>query len=164
MNKVFEKYIDKRVLCKSEELAKDFLQLAHDNGWKWVTEESLLGSTYWETYKNFTYYDVWKNKKITYGSTERYRINEFIEYEPLCKDKDASQEETKRENKMTKKQIIKEYWTCDGSIEYAIQHFLDNNPNYKLTNYQMCFCDERVGMYALVSYELRSKENERHNI
>ena len=59
---------------------------------------------------------------------------------------------------MKKKQIIKEYWTFDGSIEDAIQDFLDSNIDYKLVNYQICFCDERVGVYALVLYELTEEE------
>jgi len=61
---------------------------------------------------------------------------------------------------MSKKQITKEYWTFDGSIAEVIQDFLDNNLDYKLVNYQICFCDERVGVYALVLYELKEKENE----
>ena len=58
---------------------------------------------------------------------------------------------------MKKKQITKVYWEVDGSIGDAIQTFLDNNLDYKLVNYRICFFNEILGVYALVLYELREE-------
>lgn len=56
------------------------------------------------------------------------------------------------------KQLVKEYWTFDGSIAEGIQYFLRCNDDYKLVSYQITFCDNQVGNYALVLYELKESE------
>ena len=136
MNKDFEKYIGKRVWCKSEELAKEFLRLAHDNGWKWVTGDSLLERTNWEVCENYTYYHVGENKKILYSSTELLRTNEFIEYEPLCVDKAVSQEETKEQ---TLKVLPQEYNNIldliTGKIDDIIGYLKSANHDTDTINY-----------------------------
>ena len=68
MNKDFEMYIGKRVWCKSEKLAKEFLQLAHDNGWEWITGVSLLNETNWNYNKENTCYQIYEDKKIAFGT------------------------------------------------------------------------------------------------
>lgn len=98
MSKDFEMYIGKRVWCKSEYFAEAFLRLAHDNGWEWINGESLLERTYWEVYEKYTCYYVGEDKEITVNTIRQhkpYYINEFIEYDPLCTDKDVLQKELK---------------------------------------------------------------------
>ena len=102
MNKDFKMYIGKRVWCKSEELAEEFLQLAHDNGWTWLAGDSLLERTYWEVHERYTCYYVGENKEITVNTIRQhkpYYINDFIEYKPLYTNNDISPEKSKGERK-----------------------------------------------------------------
>lgn len=49
-------------------------------------------------------------------------------------------------------QIIKEYWSFDGSIEHVIQLELNEHPNYRIADYKILY-DKNYGIYALVLYE-----------
>ena len=58
-------YNDKAVWCKTEALAKEFLKLAHSVGYKWATNESLIGDAMWWVHSQETVYFI--DNKITYG-------------------------------------------------------------------------------------------------
>lgn len=57
-------YLGMPVHCPTEELAKEFLELAYSFGFFWVDKYS---STRWSAYKKYTYYRLNDNGVITYG-------------------------------------------------------------------------------------------------
>jgi hypothetical protein len=54
------------VKCKTEEAAKQFLQLLHENGVKWADNDTLLKDTFWNNYKERTDYAI-RCEGLTYG-------------------------------------------------------------------------------------------------
>lgn len=54
----FSKYKGKYVMhCKTEEEAKDFCRVMHEDGRTWCDGESYLDCTEWSSYKQFVIYN-----------------------------------------------------------------------------------------------------------
>lgn len=55
--------------CKTQEEARELLKMAHEKGWKWATDESLIGKTRWLQYGEKTCYYFHTEDKIVYYNT-----------------------------------------------------------------------------------------------
>lgn len=55
--------------CKTQEEARELLKMAHEKGWKWATDESLIGKTRWLKYGEKTCYYFHTEDKIVYYNT-----------------------------------------------------------------------------------------------
>ena len=64
------------VNCKTENEAKEFLNLLHHCGFTWAGGDSLLRETNWDKYQEDTYYIInrirTKSNQICYGSIDRF--------------------------------------------------------------------------------------------
>ena len=84
MNKMInlDEYVGKAIHCPTEELANEFLNLAHEQGFRWRVGDSLIENNYWDKFKENTCYILLKNKivnfgRIAYFETYAYEIFEF---------------------------------------------------------------------------------------
>lgn len=114
-------YLGKAVLCKTEEFANEFLELADSVRYRWLSWTSLLNTNNWEDYKNETCYLVRDNplKKecaITYCDVTHYDVSgiEIVEFKSLKEDDillhekiDRQRYELKHLNKKYKKAVDK---------------------------------------------------------
>ena len=73
----FDYYKDKKVAihCKNKTQAKKWCNLMHKNGFKWRTGMSYKSTTYYDTVKDQTCYDlVGMHSDISYYESENYDI------------------------------------------------------------------------------------------
>jgi len=62
--------------CETEEIANEFLKIAHDLGYKWCDDDSYLLSNHWNSYKEETCYDIYYGM---FADVECF-INEYDNY------------------------------------------------------------------------------------
>lgn len=66
------------VNCKTEEMAKDFLNFLYNQEFKWYSGSSLFNRTYWDRYKEDTIYSGYFNKEISFGDIPHVRLDKTI--------------------------------------------------------------------------------------
>ena len=60
--------------CKTERAAKDLLNFLGGNGFKWAVSGGILNGTYWNTYKEKTFYNINKiYKTVSWGLTDDFK-------------------------------------------------------------------------------------------
>lgn len=75
MGKAYEflKGKDIVVNCKTEEEAKEFLEILDGDGIEWVTGNELITKNNWGEYKEHTCYRIDDDKRMTYATCNYYR-------------------------------------------------------------------------------------------
>jgi len=88
MNKMInlDEYVGKVFHCPTEELANEFLMIAHKQGWSWSSwsmGKPLVEENYWDDYKENTCYILLKNKTVMFSEIDFYEKGNYtiIEFE-----------------------------------------------------------------------------------
>lgn len=68
MKPLHELLKDKVVNCQTQEEAREFMQIADEQGYTWLSGDRLIGKTYWLRFGRYTFYMPCKDKKICFGN------------------------------------------------------------------------------------------------
>ena len=86
-----EKYCNKYVWCKTEELANEFLELADSFGFTWNGDDCLLDENRWNNYDIHTVYFVCNSYHIIVNSKDIvFYEKSLIEFRSLKNNKDTT--------------------------------------------------------------------------
>lgn len=110
------------VHCKTEEEAKQFINWAHECGYRWNSGKSQE-VTYWEEHMNNTCYELWNNKRIAYWDEKYLKTQEkkIIEFSDLIMPELTAEEVLEwlyenYENSVLYKEVFGENYLFQGLI------------------------------------------------